>query len=81
MHGMTKAEIDRSEKADIALGDGPKRPRDAATLREATERVIDAITALEEQLRGEKAPQPRFDLREHPEYEVRQTVYPPLPGR
>jgi 8-oxo-dGTP pyrophosphatase MutT (NUDIX family) len=32
MHGMTKAEIDRSEKADIALGDGPKRPRDAATL-------------------------------------------------
>jgi 8-oxo-dGTP pyrophosphatase MutT (NUDIX family) len=29
---MTRAEIDRTEKADAALGDGPKRPRDAATL-------------------------------------------------
>jgi 8-oxo-dGTP pyrophosphatase MutT (NUDIX family) len=32
MQGMTKAEIDKAEKADSALGDGPKRPRDAATL-------------------------------------------------
>ncbi len=32
MQGMTRAEIDRAEKADAALGDGPKRPRDAATL-------------------------------------------------
>jgi 8-oxo-dGTP pyrophosphatase MutT (NUDIX family) len=32
MQGMTKAEIDNAEKADAALGDGPKRPRDAATL-------------------------------------------------
>jgi 8-oxo-dGTP pyrophosphatase MutT (NUDIX family) len=29
---MTRAEIDRAEKADAALGAGPKRPRDAATL-------------------------------------------------
>jgi 8-oxo-dGTP pyrophosphatase MutT (NUDIX family) len=29
---MTKAEIDRVEKSDSALGAGPKRPRDAATL-------------------------------------------------
>lgn len=32
MHGMTKAEIDKVESKDIALGSGPKRPRDAATL-------------------------------------------------
>jgi 8-oxo-dGTP pyrophosphatase MutT (NUDIX family) len=32
MHGMTRAEIDKAEKRDAALGDGPKRPRDAATL-------------------------------------------------
>ena len=32
MMGMTKAEIDKSESNDAALGAGPKRPRDAATL-------------------------------------------------
>ncbi|WP_315919588.1 NUDIX domain-containing protein [Mesorhizobium sp. SP-1A] len=32
MDGMTKAEIDTAERSDIALGTGPKRPRDAATL-------------------------------------------------
>lgn len=30
--GMTRAQIDRVEEKDIALGNGPKRPRDAATL-------------------------------------------------
>lgn len=30
--GMTRAQLDRVEKKDIALGAGPKRPRDAATL-------------------------------------------------
>jgi 8-oxo-dGTP pyrophosphatase MutT (NUDIX family) len=32
MTGMTRAEIDRAERNDAALGAGPKRPRDAATL-------------------------------------------------
>ncbi|ODT30389.1 MAG: NUDIX hydrolase [Kaistia sp. SCN 65-12] len=32
MTEMTKAEIDRAERKDGALGPGPKRPRDAATL-------------------------------------------------
>ena len=30
--GMTRAELDRAESQDFALGAGPKRPRDAATL-------------------------------------------------
>jgi len=30
--GMTRADVDRIENKDIALGSGPKRPRDAATL-------------------------------------------------
>lgn len=30
--GMTRAEVDRIENKDFALGAGPKRPRDAATL-------------------------------------------------
>jgi 1-acyl-sn-glycerol-3-phosphate acyltransferase len=37
------------------------RPLDAAVLAEATEVVMDAITALLEQLRGEKAPAERWD--------------------
>ena len=32
MEGMTRAEIDRAESRDFALGTGPLRPRDAATL-------------------------------------------------
>ncbi len=32
MDGMTKAEIDKAERGDIVPGNGPKRPRDAATL-------------------------------------------------
>jgi 8-oxo-dGTP pyrophosphatase MutT (NUDIX family) len=32
MDGMTRAEVDRAESKDFALGKGPLRPRDAATL-------------------------------------------------
>lgn len=32
MKGMTREAIDRAEAKDFALGEGPKRPRDAATL-------------------------------------------------
>ena len=32
MAGMTRAEIDAAENKDFAIGSGPKRPRDAATL-------------------------------------------------
>lgn len=32
MEGMTRAEVDHVENKDFALGSGPKRPRDAATL-------------------------------------------------
>lgn len=65
----------------VPLDDLYDRPRDAAVLREATERVLDAITGLLEEIRGETAPKPRLDLREHPEYEVKRTTYPPVPGR
>jgi 8-oxo-dGTP pyrophosphatase MutT (NUDIX family) len=32
MDGMTRAEVDKAESKDFALGKGPLRPRDAATL-------------------------------------------------
>jgi 1-acyl-sn-glycerol-3-phosphate acyltransferase len=47
----------------VVLDDLYGRPLDNATLREATERVMDAITALLEGIRGEQAPVVRYDPR------------------
>jgi 1-acyl-sn-glycerol-3-phosphate acyltransferase len=47
----------------VDLDDLYGRPLDSATLREATERVMAAITALLEGVRGESAPPVRFDVR------------------
>ncbi len=47
----------------VDLSDLYERPVDVATLREATTRIMDAITALLEQVRGEPAPAQRFDPR------------------
>lgn len=62
----------------VDLSDLYDRPTDSAVLREATTRVMDAITALLEEIRGEKAPEKRFDLRLHPDYVAKRTVYPPV---
>ena len=47
----------------VVLDDLYDRPRDSATLREATDRVMDAITVLLEGIRGEQAPATRHDMR------------------
>jgi len=47
----------------VDLDDLYDRPQDNATLREATERVMAAITALLEDLRAEQAPAVRYDMR------------------
>ena len=47
----------------VDLDDLYDRPMDAATLREATERVVAAITGLLEVIRGETAPPVRYDPR------------------
>lgn len=47
----------------VVLDDLYDRPLDTATLREATERVMAAITVILEDLRGEPAPEVRFDVR------------------
>ena len=62
----------------VDLSDLYDRPQDTATLREATSRIMDAITAELEQIRGEVAPKPRFDLRKHPDHEAKMTNYPPV---
>lgn len=52
----------------VDLSDLYDRPVDAVVLREATDRVLDAITALLEEIRGQEAPAERYDLRRHPEH-------------
>ena len=47
----------------VVLDDLYDRPQDSATLREATERVMDAITALLAQVRDEEPPAVRYDMR------------------
>lgn len=47
----------------VPLDDLRERPLDAQTLVEATERIMAALTALVEQLRGEQAPAVPFDPR------------------
>lgn len=47
----------------VMLDDLYGRPQDAATLRETTERVMSAITVLLEEIRGEQAPEVRYDMR------------------
>ncbi|MGZ4612221.1 MAG: lysophospholipid acyltransferase family protein [Kineosporiaceae bacterium] len=48
---------------DLAPWQG--RPLDATVLAQATDAILDAITRLLEQLRGEKAPAQRWDPRRH----------------
>src|SRR5690606_689346 len=47
----------------VDLSDLYGRPLDTVVLREATERVMSAITALLEDIRGEKAPAERYVMR------------------
>jgi 1-acyl-sn-glycerol-3-phosphate acyltransferase len=47
----------------VDLSDLYDRPPNAATLHEATDRILDAITRQLETIRGEKAPATRFDSR------------------
>lgn len=47
----------------VDLSDLLDRPQDTAVLREATERIMAAITEILEEIRGEKAPAVRFDMR------------------
>ena len=49
----------------VDLDDLRGKPLDAALLQEATSRIIDAITALLEEIRGEHAPPERYDWKAH----------------
>jgi 1-acyl-sn-glycerol-3-phosphate acyltransferase len=57
----TKVSVHAGQAVD--LDDLRNRPMDAGVLKEATDRIMAAITALLEDIRGDKAPQERFDMR------------------
>ena len=48
----------------VDLDDLQGQPLTAQTLREATDRIMDAVTALVEDLRGQSAPATRVDPRD-----------------
>ncbi len=54
----------------VDLSDFRGKPLDSASLAAATSRVMDAITALLEDLRGEKAPPERWDPAKHRQSEI-----------
>ena len=49
--------------APVDLSDLAGRPLDAATIATASDRLMDAITGLVAELRGEQPPTGRFDMR------------------
>lgn len=60
----------------VDLADLMDRPRNAETIQQATDRIMAAITALVEDIRGEQAPPERFDMKRAG---VRQTGNPNKP--
>ena len=56
--------------APVDLSEFAGKPLDGATLSAATNKLMDAITALLEDLRGEKAPAERWDPAKHGQSEI-----------
>lgn len=54
----------------VDLGEFAGKPLDGATLSAATEKLMDAITTLLEELRGEKAPTERWNPARHGQSEI-----------
>ena len=62
----------------VDLADLYGRQDDHEATREATSRIMDAITNQLGELRGEIPPAQRFDLHLHPEYKAKMKNYPPV---
>lgn len=63
VHPFPRKKISVHAGPPVDLSDLLGRPQDASVLTEATERIMAAITALLEEIRGEKAPAVRYDMR------------------
>lgn len=63
LHPFPRKKVSIHAGPAVDLDDLRGRPMDAAVLKEATERIMTAITALLEEIRGESAPAVRYDMR------------------
>lgn len=63
LHPFPRKKVSIHAGPPVDLTDLQDRPMDAAVLKEATERIMAAITALLEEIRGEAAPAVRYDMR------------------
>lgn len=63
VHPFPRKKLSVHAGPPVDLSDLLGRPQDASVLTEATERIMAAITALLEEIRGEEAPAVRYDMR------------------
>lgn len=62
-HPFPRKMVTMKAGPEVNLDDLRARPMDNEVLREASTRMMDALTAMVEEMRGEKAPAERFDMR------------------
>ena len=63
LHPFPRKKVSVHAGPPVDLEDLRDRPMDAGVLKEATERIMTAITVLLEEIRGESAPAVRYDMR------------------
>lgn len=65
LHPFPRKTVTVKAGPPIELDDLRARPMDNEVLREASRRIMDALTVMVEEMRGEKAPAERYDMRKH----------------
>lgn len=65
LHPFPRKRVTVKAGPPIELDDLRARPLDNEVLREASRRIMDALTVMVEEMRGEKAPAERYDMRKH----------------
>lgn len=65
LHPLPRKVVTVKAGPPIDLDDLRGQPIDNEKLREASTRIMDTLTAMVEEMRGEKAPAERYDMRKH----------------
>jgi 1-acyl-sn-glycerol-3-phosphate acyltransferase len=65
LHPLPRKKVTVKVGRPIYLDDLRTKPLDNDKLREASKRIMDALTEMVEEMRGETAPAERYDMRKH----------------
>jgi len=65
LHPFPRKMVTIKAGPEVDLSDLRARPMDNEVLREASARMMAVLTTMVEELRGEKAPAERYDMRKH----------------